>query len=39
MKYNVVSTPAIVIDGVLKSSGKLLTVEEIIELINSANNE
>jgi formylmethanofuran dehydrogenase subunit B len=39
MEYNVVSTPAIVIDGVLKSSGKLLTVEEIIELINSANNE
>jgi small redox-active disulfide protein 2 len=34
MEYNVVSTPAIVIDGVVKSTGKLLSVEEIIELIN-----
>jgi small redox-active disulfide protein 2 len=35
MEYNVVSTPALVIDGDVKSTGKLLTVEEILELINS----
>lgn len=33
MKYNVVSTPALVIDGVVKSTGKLLTTEEIIEVL------
>ncbi|MDD2697316.1 MAG: thioredoxin family protein [Arcobacteraceae bacterium] len=33
MKYNVVSTPALVVDGVVKSTGKLLSVEEIIALI------
>jgi small redox-active disulfide protein 2 len=34
MKYNIVSTPALVIDGDVKSTGKLLTVEEVLELIN-----
>lgn len=33
MKYNVVSTPALVVDGVVKSTGKLLNVNEIIEII------
>lgn len=32
MKYNVVSTPALVIDGVVKSTGKLLSVDEVIAL-------
>ena len=34
MEYNVVSTPAIVIDSIVKSTGKLLTVEEVIQLLN-----
>lgn len=33
MEYNVVSTPALVIDGEVKSTGKLLNVEEIIKII------
>ena len=33
MEYGVVSTPAIVIDGVVKSTGKLLTIDEVLELI------
>ena len=33
MKYNVVSTPALVIDGKVKSTGKLLSVQEVIALI------
>lgn len=33
MKYNVVSTPALVIDGVVKSTGKVLNVNEMIALI------
>ncbi|MBD3795936.1 MAG: thioredoxin family protein [Epsilonproteobacteria bacterium] len=33
MKYNVVSTPALVIDGVVKSSGKLLSVDEVVALM------
>ena len=33
MKYNVVSTPALVVDGVVKSTGKLLSVDEIIEIV------
>ncbi|NWF66798.1 MAG: TM0996/MTH895 family glutaredoxin-like protein [Campylobacterales bacterium] len=35
MKYNVVSTPALVVDGVVKSSGKLLNVDEIVNILNS----
>ncbi len=34
MQYNVINTPALVIDGKVKSTGKLLTVEEVIELLN-----
>lgn len=33
MEYNVVSTPALVVDGEVKSTGKLLNVEEIIKII------
>ncbi|MDD3462577.1 MAG: thioredoxin family protein [Sulfurospirillaceae bacterium] len=33
MNYGVMSTPAIVVDGVVKSSGKVLSVEEIIALL------
>jgi small redox-active disulfide protein 2 len=34
MKYNVINTPAIVVDEVVKSTGKLLDVNEIVELLN-----
>ncbi len=33
MKYNVVSTPALVVDGVVKSTGKLLSVDEIVNIL------
>jgi small redox-active disulfide protein 2 len=33
MGYNVMSTPALVIDGEVKSTGKLLSVEEVIALL------
>jgi small redox-active disulfide protein 2 len=33
MNYGVMSTPALVIDGVVKSTGKLLNVEEVVELM------
>jgi small redox-active disulfide protein 2 len=33
MEYGVVSTPGLVVDGEVKSTGKLLNVEEIIELL------
>jgi len=36
MKYNVVSTPGLVIDGEVKSTGKLLTVDEVVKLIEEA---
>ena len=36
MKYNVVSTPGLVIDGVVKSTGKVLTVDEVVKLIEEA---
>lgn len=35
MEYNVVSTPGLVIDGKVKSTGKLLTVGEVVDLLNS----
>jgi len=35
MNYGVMSTPALVIDGVVKSSGKVLSVEEIQALLKS----
>jgi len=39
MKYNVVSTPALVIDGVVKSTGKVLSVDEVIALMDGAKSE
>ena len=33
MNYDVVSTPALVVDGEVKSTGKLLNVEEVLALI------
>lgn len=33
MNYGVMSTPALVVDGIVKSSGKVLSVEEIIEFL------
>lgn len=33
MNYGVMSTPALVVDGVVKSSGKVLSIEEIIALL------
>ena len=34
MDYGVLSTPGLVVDGKVKSTGKLLTPQEIIELIS-----
>lgn len=33
MEYGVMSTPALVIDGVVRSSGKLLNVDEVVALM------
>ena len=33
MNYGVMSTPALVVDGIVKSSGKVLSVDEVIKLI------
>ena len=33
MNYGVMSTPALVVDGRVKSSGKVLSVDEVIKLI------
>jgi len=33
MNYGVMSTPGLVIDGVVKSTGKVLSVDEIIEFM------
>ena len=35
MNYGVMSTPALVIDGVVKSSGKLLGIEEIVAVMKN----
>jgi small redox-active disulfide protein 2 len=35
MAYGVTSTPALVIDGVVVSSGKLLSVDEIVAFLGS----
>jgi len=35
MDYGVMNTPGLVVDGVVKSTGKLLSVEEVLELINN----
>jgi small redox-active disulfide protein 2 len=33
MEYGVMSTPGLVIDGVVKSTGRVLSVEEILQLL------
>jgi len=33
MDYGVMSTPGLVIDGVVKSTGKVLSVDEVVKLI------
>ena len=35
MRFKVMSTPALVVDGVVKSSGKLLTPDSIKELLRT----
>ena len=35
MNYGVMSTPGLVVDGEVKSTGKLLSVEEIVQLLQS----
>lgn len=35
MEYSVVSTPGLVIDGKVVSTGKLLSVDEIVELLKA----
>jgi len=35
MNYGVMSTPAIVIDGEVKSRGKILNEQEVISLLNN----
>ncbi len=35
MNYGVMSTPALVVDGVVKSSGKILTLDEIIKILSN----
>lgn len=37
MEYNVVSTPGLVIDGKVVSTGKLLNVDEVLKLIQENN--
>ncbi|MDD5358731.1 MAG: thioredoxin family protein [Sulfurovaceae bacterium] len=39
MKYNVVSTPALVIDGMVKSAGKLLSIDDVLAFINGTNSD
>ncbi|MGE4456032.1 MAG: thioredoxin family protein [Arcobacteraceae bacterium] len=36
MNYGVMSTPALVIDGVVKSSGKMLSVDEIVAFMRNS---
>ena len=33
MDYGVMNTPGLVVDGIVKSTGKLLTVDEVLEII------
>ncbi|MCT7406722.1 thioredoxin family protein [Aliarcobacter cryaerophilus] len=39
MNYGVMSTPALVVDGVVKSAGKLLSIDEIINLLKPSYKE
>ena len=34
MNYGVMSTPALVVDGIVKSSGKVLNVDEIVNILS-----
>jgi len=34
MAYHVVSTPGLVVDGEVKSTGKLLSIDEIVKLLH-----
>ncbi len=34
MEYQVISTPGLVIDGVVKSTGKVLSVDEVVALMD-----
>ena len=34
MDYGVINTPGLVIDGIVKSTGKLLSVDEILDILN-----
>lgn len=34
MNYQVMNTPALVVDGIVKSSGKVLTSDEIIKILS-----
>ncbi|PLY10231.1 thioredoxin family protein [Sulfurimonas sp. CVO] len=36
MNYNVISTPALVVDNVVKSSGKVLSVDEIVKILKES---
>ncbi len=38
MKYNVVSTPGLVIDGKVVSTGKVLSIDEVVKLIEEVKN-
>ena len=35
MEYGVMSPPGLVVDGVVKSSGKLLNIDEILEILRA----
>ncbi len=35
MNYGVMNTPALVVDGVVKSSGKVLSVEEVVNILKA----
>lgn len=36
MNYGVISTPALVVDKSVKSSGKVLSVDEVLEILKSS---
>ena len=33
MNYNVMGTPAFVVDGIVKSTGKVLSIDEIVKIL------
>ena len=34
MNYGVMNTPALVVDGIVKSSGKILSVDEVLDILS-----